>query len=557
MCFNLLDAPWIPVIRTNGKPDKVGIRTALTEAGSIREVCAASPLDTIALYRFLLAVLQWCKPKPSQTELAAIREARAIPATWLTPLDRNPDEFELLGANHGFYQDPTHWDKDKEGNPVAELRDELPSGTNVAHFRHTRDGREGICPACCALGLARLSAFATHCAHPPFPGGRPAGINGGTPTYALLLSDSLLATFLLNWPMLVQKGDRPAWLRRRAPGDANPGCLTGLTWRPRRIWLNWRGAVQLTQGQEKGGPCASCGDARNPLIRRIGFQPGWPRTTRKEGWLGDPHLLRFIEVPKTKTTRGKHKLKGVFVPDPSDPADSHAAFWRRAYEAAMQSMIPRFMPNPPAQHLRMQKALEEPEGRDGITVAFFGAASSQELYKDGRLLTWRLPAGGLGPQAAKASLRELGALRRLRLAPLLRRAAMRPPSKMAGAQGAALAAEALRTEGDLRQRFETFVADIAAAAPEQVGRIRDGWHRDAQALLLSGIFRVHAILCSGSPLRKRLGEETLRAGLREQFEKLTKREDGEVPQPASKAPSPTQKPTEHQTQSRTRKRGQQ
>jgi len=62
--FNLIDAPWIPILRRDGMVQRVGIRKALTEAGSIRQIAASNPMDNVALLRFLLAVLYWCKGDP-------------------------------------------------------------------------------------------------------------------------------------------------------------------------------------------------------------------------------------------------------------------------------------------------------------------------------------------------------------------------------------------------------------------------------------------------------------------------------------------------------------
>jgi len=59
MTFNLLKENWIPVLYANGRPARVGIRTALTEAGRIRQLAASNPMDNVALLRFLLAVLLW------------------------------------------------------------------------------------------------------------------------------------------------------------------------------------------------------------------------------------------------------------------------------------------------------------------------------------------------------------------------------------------------------------------------------------------------------------------------------------------------------------------
>jgi len=67
--YNLLVEDWIPILWTNGKPGRVGIREALTKAGRIRQIAASNPMDNVALLRLLLAVLQWCKPNMAQKGL--------------------------------------------------------------------------------------------------------------------------------------------------------------------------------------------------------------------------------------------------------------------------------------------------------------------------------------------------------------------------------------------------------------------------------------------------------------------------------------------------------
>lgn len=64
--YNLLVERWIPILRTDGKPDRVGIKDALVEAGRIRQIAAANPMDNVALLRFLLTILYWCKGQSMQ-----------------------------------------------------------------------------------------------------------------------------------------------------------------------------------------------------------------------------------------------------------------------------------------------------------------------------------------------------------------------------------------------------------------------------------------------------------------------------------------------------------
>ena len=61
MCYNLLEEEWIPVLYRNGTFCRRGIRRALEDAGCIRQIAASNPMDRVAVLRFLLALLYWCK----------------------------------------------------------------------------------------------------------------------------------------------------------------------------------------------------------------------------------------------------------------------------------------------------------------------------------------------------------------------------------------------------------------------------------------------------------------------------------------------------------------
>lgn len=55
--FNLIDEPWIPCIRLDGKPDELSLRAVFAQAHQLREIRGDSPLETASLHRLLLAVL--------------------------------------------------------------------------------------------------------------------------------------------------------------------------------------------------------------------------------------------------------------------------------------------------------------------------------------------------------------------------------------------------------------------------------------------------------------------------------------------------------------------
>jgi len=490
MSFNLLDSRWIPVLRINGKRDTVSIREALTKAPEIREVSGASPLDTIALYRFLVAVLQWCEPDPTEHELHGVRRTRAFPAAWLTKLDQHKRRFDLLGTDYGFYQGKEYCSD--VGRPVTDLLPELPSGSSVSHFRHTRDFVDGLCPACCALGLVRLSAFAPSGTHPVgkketrFRAGKPAGINGPTPVYALPIGETLLETLLLNWPMPMTAEDRPAWLSDDPLSREHIGCLAALTWRPRRVWL----ARPSDAAPQEA--CAYCGK-EGPLIHRIAFLPGWRQPFKKEKrWPHDPHLLVYIQGSA---------VKPVPPPAPSQHVDLHARFWRKAYAALLQALAGVSGDGAPAQHRHICRALEESGQHEPVAVACFWPATDPgrgALYKDGAFLVVRLPPDGLPPAAAAKALRELDWLNTFSLARIIKKI-------LPGGRGkypelkSALANASPGAEARLRERFDSLLRGLAQDQPQALNT----WRNAVKSCLADHLHEAFATVRKGSPLRNR------------------------------------------------------
>jgi hypothetical protein len=333
MGFNLLEDGFIPVVWADGRADpnsyRVGIRQALTEAGRIRQIAASNPMDNVALVRFLLAVLQWCRPEAEQDELGPLCRERpvGIPPDWVEgKFGAHRDDFELLDQTQGFGQDAG-----VKGNKVAasNLLHDLPSASNVAHFRHTRDFREGVCPACCAMGLVRWSAYAS--AGTAGSGeSMTAGIHGNTPAYSLPEGHCLLETLRLNWPMAGQpEGDAPLW--DGATEESPLGPLKAFTWRTRRVFL----APPDPEGQRgfSSGRCCYCGEQSGFLVQTVIFRPGWRRPG--EPW-ADPHLLKVVQPTRTKAGKAKPKETIPSWPSPDDPLEEHSAVWRGIMNGLLQ-----------------------------------------------------------------------------------------------------------------------------------------------------------------------------------------------------------------------------
>lgn len=275
--YNLLAKRWIPVLWTGGKFGRVGIRKALQEAGRIRQIAASNPMDNVAILRLLLALLYWCKGNPPD-EGRGVSGDSSI-ADWFSKLDANRDCFNLLGEGTRFYQDR----RAERSRASTDLIQEIPTGNNFWHFRHSTDGMNGLCAACCAMGLLRLPLFSVS--------GLPdlkAGINGTPPIYVVQLGISLLETLCLNWVPRVELGD-PAWVQPDIfPGPAAPvPLLTGLTLLSRRVWLH-----------EPSGPpdrCVCCGAMEPALIRTCEFQTAGKQENNL--W-NDPHVVYLDRNPR-------------------------------------------------------------------------------------------------------------------------------------------------------------------------------------------------------------------------------------------------------------------
>ena len=287
--FNLLEQPWIPVLYNDGRYARVGIKGALEEAGCIRQVAASNPMDRAALLRFLLAVLYWCQGNPpEQAKKDQMMAGGQFPAGWFDKLIERQECFNIFGGGPRFYQGP----QDDRKRPVTELLQEIPTGNNFWHFRHSTDGSDGLCAACCAMGLLRLPMFAVS--------GLPdlkAGINGTPPIYVIPTGRSLLHTLCVNWLACEPLGT-PAWENSEpAPAAGSPvPLLDGLTRLSRRVRLHSPALDAAT--------CIGCGRLAN-LVVTCGYESAGVQ--RNEAW-NDPHCLYGKAVIAPDLTKSSFQM---------------------------------------------------------------------------------------------------------------------------------------------------------------------------------------------------------------------------------------------------------
>lgn len=293
MTYNLLDESWIPILYHNGAYTRVGIRKTLEDAAQIRQIAASNPMDRVAIFRFLLALLYWCEGNPKGETRASPSDELAIRG--LSKLDENRECFNLLGTGVRFYQDPSS----RRSRAATDLIQEIPTGHNFWHFRHSTDRTNGLCAACCALGLLRLPLFSVS--------GLPdlkAGINGTPPIYLVPVGKSLLETLRLNYTPKPSLGV-PVWVNPSIrPTGKNVSILTGLTLLSRKVWLH--------QPSTPSDTCVGCGAHQPGLIRTCEFETAGDQ--KNELW-DDPHVVYVSDSPRKASLARDLTAAGKFRMD--------------------------------------------------------------------------------------------------------------------------------------------------------------------------------------------------------------------------------------------------
>ena len=524
--FNLLVDPWIPVLWRNGSAAKVGIRDALVRAGRIRQIAASNPLDNVAIVRFLLAILVWCKPTLSAEERQQLAQASGIPDQWLANLGLPGQPlpvFELLGEGPRFYQESPDPQVSGKSRPIGALLFEFPTDTKIAHFRHVRDFQYGLCLACCALGIVRCCAFANYAGS-----GYTAGINGPVPAYRLLEGANLLENLLLNWPENLPGRRKPPWLEHSAPKETELDAMTVFGWRSRRLWL------EEPEGQ---GICSYCGERQARLIKRLRITGGWKppfKTTGREKkfWTRDPHLILLdtasevaddagdaqqpkISGPASRAATGGKKTTLRF-PRPGSRVGVHAGFWRRVLAA-----------------LGLQWGHAQ-----GVFIAGPAASQTSMLYQDAACL--RLRCFSSGDAGTVATLLE--AIDRVvqDLRKVLKRATSNPKQQHLN-RVALLEAMAPDLEAALQQQLFQWLKTHQGADLQSPP---EDWKVTLSQQLLPVVERVVLATTPGSPLRRLEAIATAQKGLRDSlsraFAKPAPMDTGAADSPV--APGSAEKP---------------
>ena len=355
--FNLWTEPWITLERPDGTLDTPrGLEYTLLHAREYRSLYEQSPLVVAGVHRLLVAILHYAlKPNGKNyqdwnyLDLQRLWAMPEFPAAEIRQFgEACAHRFDLFSTDAPFMQSsdipallqaPKKADRPKL-ETVAYLMPEIPTGSNVIHYRHGSESTDVFCPVCAAKGLVVMPAFTAQGGP-----GKAASINGAPPIYILpggeTLFHSLRASLITGpfqpgqtvekdhvwWtrtPTIVEfgKGDRKknGKLVQSGLPVADIGFLHGLTFTPRRVWL---------KPEKLNLSCTRCGKTSAWGIRKIVYQAGEsPSHINREEFWQDPFVSYYptskdSKVPSKAIVPEKdmalwRNFVGLFLPLPDD-----------------------------------------------------------------------------------------------------------------------------------------------------------------------------------------------------------------------------------------------
>ena len=299
--FNVLTDSRIPVLACSGSFETVSVLDLLQRAEEIQSIEHASPLDSFATFRFVLALLYEAQGNPTDA---------GWPDAW-SEESFNMQDFELFGASSRFYQSQEA-QKASARKTAGYLLNELPTGTNQNHLLHTRDGEYGLCPNCCFLGLLRLPTFATQGG----PGYGP-GVNSTPPLYIMRQKRNIAETLSSYWADQKNNFGSPLWSdpdAKRPSMDEKVPILTGLTWVPHSYWLD--------DSRDLADRCYHCGSDEDSIrcVWRRGKSQGKGGAKPEPEAQGARKLLQWEDPNIAQRRTPEDDLKCIFPVNKLSPS---------------------------------------------------------------------------------------------------------------------------------------------------------------------------------------------------------------------------------------------
>lgn len=291
MRFNLLKERWIPVIRADGSRDVIAPWEITGGDPPPVDLAPPRPDFRAALLELLIGLLQTACAPPRNANWRALLKEPPPPEALRRVLAPHEPYFNLFGDKPLFMQDfeLTPDTPNAIPNPAPSLlidspnRDELKSGRG---FFNKRTAQEALCPACAAMALYAMQAFA-----PEGGRGNLASMRGGGPLSTVVDGPTLWHKLWLNvLPQSttfarVQAAPDERTLRGPVYAWAAPtrSCKDGLVTHPDDVhflqvfWGLPRRIVLIPEADDGQTECTLCGAKGGTVVRSFVTRPSGTR----------------------------------------------------------------------------------------------------------------------------------------------------------------------------------------------------------------------------------------------------------------------------------------
>lgn len=193
--FDVLDAPWIPVVRLDGEKELLGIRETLRKAPGLREISTVSPLEEFSVYRFLSVFLMDALRPEDLGNIEEMLEDGSFDMdqieSYISVCKNEGVSFDLFDEKRPFMQSAYVKEWDKEPKLISALDCFLPSGNNHMHFEHGCVEKQKVSVDKAARLLLTIQQFCTVAVQ-----GYPSGVNASPPYFGVVKGNNLFETLV-------------------------------------------------------------------------------------------------------------------------------------------------------------------------------------------------------------------------------------------------------------------------------------------------------------------------------------------------------------------------
>lgn len=190
--FNVLDAPWIPVVTLDGTKELLGIRKTLRRAPELKEISVVSPLEEFSVYRFLsVFLMDALRPKRTSAIKKLLKQGcfdMEQIEEYISLCEEEGVSFDLFDEERPFMQSVPQ--EKLTAKPITNIDYFLPSGNNHLHFNHERIEMHSVSAAQAVRLLLALQQFCTSGLQGP------SGVNGAPPYFGVVKGNTLFETLV-------------------------------------------------------------------------------------------------------------------------------------------------------------------------------------------------------------------------------------------------------------------------------------------------------------------------------------------------------------------------